>query len=223
MDRRNFIKIVGFGALTAYLTGCGISAVNDNEEGVAAHDSVSGGRSLNIVLINGSPHDEKQSTSRYLAQRFAEGAEKSGHKVFMFDAANSTVNPCRGCDQCGMDGACIFEDDIEKFLMPKMLKSDLIILVTPLYYFGMSAQLKIVVDRFYSRSTKLGGKKTMLMATAWNSSPWTMDALKLHYETIARYMNWKDVGQVLAIGCGSRKVPELIKFGDMAHQIGLSL
>ena len=101
-------------------------------------------------------------TSIYLADRFTKGAEQAGHEVFTFDAANSDTHPCRGCDQCHMDGPCVWQDDIENILMPKMLEADLLVLTTPLYYFGMSAQLKTIVDRFYLRTGKLHGKKSIL-------------------------------------------------------------
>ena len=122
-----------------------------------------------------------------------------------------------------MDGDCIFNDAISQKLMPKMLEMDLIVLVTPLYYYGMSAQLKTVVDRFYSRTGRLHGKKSILMATAWNSADWTMEALVHHYETLVRYMEWTDVGQVLAVGCGYRALIEQSQFPDQAYRLGASL
>ncbi|MBQ6005743.1 MAG: flavodoxin family protein [Selenomonadaceae bacterium] len=226
MNRRKFIKVVGFGAMAIYLSGCGLSAIKDKDDeagGVSAEESVSRGESMKIVVINSSPHSEEQSTSRYLAKKFIDGATSAGHEIFVFDAANEKTNPCRGCDQCGMDGACIFDDAIETKLMPQMLKADLLVLVTPLYYFGMSAQLKTVVDRFYSRTTKISGKKSMIIATAWNSADWTMEALQTHYETLVRYMSWQDVGQVWATGCGNRSMVERSEFGDMAFKIGAAL
>jgi len=226
MNRRDFLKVVGLGAITVYLSGCGLTATkNEITKGseAFAQESVSRGKIMKIVVINSSPHSEKQSTSRYLAQKFVDGAKTAGHEIFVFDAANEDTHPCQGCDQCGMDGACIFDDAIEEKLMPKMLKADLLVLVTPLYYFGMSAQLKTIVDRFYSRTTKLSGKKSMIMATAWNSADWTMEALKNHYETLVRYMSWQDVGQVWATGCGSRPMVERSEFGDMAFKIGAAL
>lgn len=218
MNRRDFIKIVGLGAVTFYLSGCGAS-VADSE----AKNIISEGKAMKIVVINSSPHSETQSTSRYLSQRFVEGAKSAGHEVFIFDAANEETNPCQGCDHCGMDGDCIFDDAIQNKLMPKMLEADLLVLVTPLYYYGMSAQLKIIVDRFYSRTTRLNGKKSMIMATAWNSADWTMEALKNHYETLVRYMSWQDVGQVWATGCGTRPMVERSEFGDTAFKIGAML
>lgn len=227
MNRRKFIKVVTFGSMAIYLSGCGLTAIEDDKNKdkseVSAQGNVSGGKSMKIVVINSSPHSESQSTSRYLAQKFVDGAKSAGHEIFIFDAANEKTNPCRGCDQCGMDGACIFDDAIETKLMPEMLKADLLVLVTPLYYFGMSAQLKTVIDRFYSRTTKLGGKKSMIMATAWNTADWTMEALKTHYETLVRYMSWQDVGQIWATGCGTRSMVESSEFGDTAFKIGAAL
>jgi len=122
-----------------------------------------------------------------------------------------------------MDGDCIFNDAISTKLMPKMLEADLLVLVTPLYYYGMSAQLKTIVDRFYSRTERLHRKKSIFMATAWNSADWTMEALQAHYKTLVRYMEWQDVGQVWAIGCGYRRAVESSEFGDAAFKIGASL
>ena len=218
MNRREFIKIVGLGTMTLYLSGCGASATEPETQ-----KKFSEGKPMKIVVINSSPHSEEQSTSRYLAQKFVDGAKTAGHEIFIFDAANEETNPCQGCDHCGTDGDCIFNDAIQKKLMPQMLEADLLVLVTPLYYYGMSAQLKTVVDRFYSRTTRLTGKKSILIATAWNSADWTMEALKTHYETLVRYMSWQDVGQVLAIGCGSRSMVERSEFGEMAYKIGAAL
>ena len=221
INRRNFFKVVGIGAATFFLSGCGISAVAEKKD--SGNKLVSGGNKMKIVVINSSPHSESESTSRYLAQKFIDGAKSAGHEIFTFDAANEETHPCRGCNHCGMDGDCIFNDAISQKLMPKMLEADLLVLVTPLYYFGMSAQLKIIVDRFYSRTTKLNGKKSIFMATAWNTADWTMEALKNHYETLVRYMNWEDVGQVWATGCGYRQAVESSNFGDAAYKIGASL
>ncbi|SDF37361.1 flavodoxin family protein [Sporomusa acidovorans] len=183
MDRREFLKVSGMGTLTLFLSSCGLYAMvgnKENENKVPEKGSVSGGKSMKIVVINSSPHPKNESTSIYLSGRLTEGAESAGHAVFTFDAANENTHPCRGCDKCHMDGPCVWQDDIEKKLMPKMLEADLLVLVTPLYYYGMSAQLKTVIDRFYSRTGKLHGKKSVLLATAYNSADWT----------IHLYWNW---------------------------------
>ena len=134
---------------------------------------------MKIVVVTGSPH--KAGTSALLADKFIEGAESKGHEVFRFNAAFEDIHPCRGCDACGMNGPCVQKDAIEEKLIQKLVDCDMIVLVTPLYYFGFSAQLKTVIDRFYSRTGSIHKKKSALLATAWNNDSWTMTALKAHY------------------------------------------
>lgn len=227
MDRREFLKVCGGGLVTLLLSGCGTSVVGSGStQGnvkPAPKGSVSGGKHMKIVVINSSPHSDAESTSRYISAAFTEGAKSAGHDVFVFDAANGDTHPCRGCDACHMDGPCIFKDDIEKVLMPKMLEADLLVLVTPLYYFTVSAQLKTVIDRFYSRTSKLNGKKSMIISTAYNNDDWTMTALDTYYNRLVSYMNWKNVGKVYGVGCGSRSLVESSKFPGMAREIGKNL
>ena len=176
---------------------------------------------MKIVVITGSPH--RNGTSALLADKFIEGAQSAGHEVFRFNAAFEEIHPCLACNRCNRDGACIQGDAIEKNLMPKLLEADMIALITPLYYYGMSTQIKTVVDRFYARIGKLQNKKSILMATAWNSADWTMTSLVKHYESLVQYMKWQDAGKVLAIGCGYRSAIERSEFPNQAYQIGANL
>lgn len=226
MKRREFLTLSTMGAMSLLISGCGLGTAVGEGSGEAAasnQNSVSGGSNMKIVVITSSPHPRNQSTSTYLADRFTAGAQRAGHEVFTFDAANADTHPCRGCDSCGMNGPCIFDDDIQNILMPKMLEADLLVLVTPLYYYGMSAQLKIIVDRFYSRTGSLHNKRSILMSTAYNSADWTFEALDAHYRTLVRYMEWQDMGVVLATGCGYRSRVESSDFGNQAENLGANL
>lgn len=104
---------------------------------------------MNILVIESSPH--KHGSSNLLAEEFIRGAKERGHQVEIFDAARADLHPCLGCDACGMSGPCVQKDDMAQ-LREKILASDMAVFVTPLYYFGMSAQLKTVIDRFYRHS-----------------------------------------------------------------------
>jgi len=229
MDRREFLKVTGAGALTLFLSGCGINAVSgDKKAGAAAAQSaeakpggVSQGKKLRIVVLCGSPH--RNGTSALLADKFIEGAKASGHEVFRFNAAFEDIHPCRGCDACGMNGPCVIKDAIEEKLIQQLVDCDMVALVTPLYYYGFSAQLKTVIDRFYSRTGSIHRKKSMLMATAWNSANITFNSLQEHYDTLVRYMEWQDVGRVLGYGCGSRSAIEGSEFPEQAFAIGKNL
>ena len=177
---------------------------------------------MKVTVITGSPH--KKGTSALLADEFIRGARETGWETFRFDAAFEQVAPCLGCDRCGIGAApCVQKDAMQK-LMPELLSSQAVALVTPLYYFGFSAQIKTVIDRFYANSYKLtGGKKVFLMATAYDQNSWTMEALTAHYQTLARYMQWNDSGMVLATGCGARPDIERSGFPQEAYQLGHSL
>lgn len=226
MDRREFFKAAGAGLMTLIVSGCGLSALV-GEAGTGNKEKTvgfaSGGKKMKIVIIAGSPHSEQESTSKYLAQQFTKGAQEAGHDVFQFNAALEDIHGCLGCDACHMDGPCVQKDAIETKLIQRLVDCDMIVIATPLYYYGMSAQTKIVIDRFYSRTGRITGKKSMLMATAYNSADWTMKALEAHYDTLVRYMNWTDMGKVLAIGCGARSLVEQSQFGQQAYEIGKAL
>lgn len=178
---------------------------------------------MNIVVITGSAHNEQKSTSKYLVQQFTKGAQEAGHHVFRFNAALEDIHGCLGCDVCHMDGPCVQKDAIETKLMQQLIDCDMIVLATPLYYFGPSAQIKTVIDRFHSRSERLNGKKSLLMATSYDNTDWTMKALVTYYDTLVRYMKWTDVGNVLATGCGDRFLVEQSSFGQQAYTIGKNL
>jgi len=174
---------------------------------------------MKITVITGSPR--KAGTSSLLAEEFIRGAKEAGHEVFRFDAAFEKVAPCVACDRCQADGAkCVQNDSMEK-LNPELLASDYIVFITPLYYFGMSAQLKLVIDRFYANTSKLeNGKKTILLAAAHDDEDWTMQALVENYKAIIRYMKWEDKGIILATGCNSRSDIEKTDFPAQAYQMG---
>lgn len=177
---------------------------------------------MKITVITGSPH--RKGTSALLAEQFILGAGGAGHEVFRFDAAFEKVAPCLGCGHCGMgDRPCVHRDGMDA-LSPKLLEADAIALVTPLYYFGMSAQLKAVVDRFYAINTHLmgSGKRACLLAAAYDPIE-ALGDLVSQYRTILTYLKWEDAGMVLAHGCGTRADIERTDFPQKAHRLGRAI
>lgn len=177
---------------------------------------------MRIVVIEGSPH--RDGSSNMLAREFIRGAEGEGHTVRVFDAAHSRICPCRGCDVCGMSGPCVQKDDMAA-IREALLDSDMVVFVTPLYYFGMSAQIKAVIDRFYAFNGQLMSRhlKAALICAAWNSDDWTMRDVSSHYGTICRYLGFEDVGQILAVGCGTPGMTEHSPFLREAFELGSGL
>ena len=177
---------------------------------------------MNITVVESSPH--KNGSSNLLASSFIKGAEEKGHKVTVFDAAHSNIHPCLGCDRCGMNGDCVQRDDMEK-LRDLMLSSDMVVFVTPLYYYGFSSQLKMTIDRWYSFTTRLTAKhlKTALIVAAWDSNDWTMNDITNHYHTLCRYMDFQDIGMILGKGCGSVMMTKSSPYVEKAYELGKSL
>ena len=177
---------------------------------------------MKIVVLEGSPN--KHGSSNHLAQQFIRGAEEAGHTVTVVDAARANIHPCTGCIHCGYEGPCVQKDDMER-IRPEILDADMMVFVTPLYYYGMSAQLKTLIDRFCAFNSSIQSKrmKSALLAAAWNTDDWTFDALEAHYRTLVRYLNLKDMGSVLGCGCGTPSMTKRSSYAQQAYELGRSL
>lgn len=175
-----------------------------------------------ILVIESSPH--RNGSSNMLAMQFVKGAQEAGHSVSFFDAGHGDLHPCNGCNACANDGNCIQKDGMAG-LRDRLLRTDLVVFITPLYYFGMSAQLKMVIDRFYSFNSALQERhlQSILIVAAWNSDDWTMEALQVHYKTLCRYLNFTDRGAILATGCGTADQTRASPFMQQAFELGKML
>ena len=104
----------------------------------------------------------------------------------------------------------------------KILAADMLVFATPLYYYGMSAQLKTMIDRFCAFNSSLQRKhmNSALLAVAWNSDGWTFEALEAHYKTLVRYLNFTDMGMVLGYGCGTPSMTQNSRYPQQAYTLG---
>ncbi len=174
---------------------------------------------MKIIVLKGSPNIH--GSSDLLAENFIRGAREAGHTVEAIDAARADLHPCTGCVHCGYEGPCVQKDDMETF-REQILSSDMMVFVTPLYYYGMSAQLKVLVDRFCAINSSITRKhmKSALLAVAWNADDWTFEALESHYRTLVRYLDLDDQGMVLGYGCGTVDLTKKSGYPDKAYQLG---
>ncbi len=181
------------------------------------------GKTMKIVMLTGSPH--RQGTSALLADEFIAGASSKGHTVVRFDTAFEKVGPCRACYYCNEhNGECIQQDAMQKIL-PEVLSADMLVLVTPLYYYNMTAQLKTVIDRMMPRREELRKHrmKTAMLVTCGSNTDWNMDAVMAQYKVLQQYLPWEDQGVVLAKHVFARKDIEGTAYPAAARALGASL
>ena len=180
------------------------------------------GENMEIVVLQGSPN--KKGSTNILVEEFVKGAMHSNHSVKRFDVAEMNIKPCTGCVTCGYEGPCAQKDD-NKIIKKSVLEADMIVFATPLYYYGMSTQLKTVIDRFcaYNSSIMRKHMKSALLAVAWNNDDWTFEALEYHYKTLVRYLDFEDCGMVLGRGCGSPSMTKHTKYLKLAYELGNNL
>lgn len=178
---------------------------------------------MKVLIITGSPHSK--GTTALLADEVSAGAKEAGHEVIRIETAKLDLHPCLGCYHCrDNDGRCVYNDDMT-LIYPHLLTADVIILVTPLYYFGMTAQLKRVVDRFFAINPILrkAPKQLHLLAACGDKDKWAMDALVVHFQTLCRYLHWQEGEKVLAIGAYTREDLKDSDYPTLARNLGAEL
>lgn len=160
-----------------------------------------------------------------MAEEFCKGLGNAGVEYKRFDTAKMNIHPCNGCDHCRKtDGTCVYKDDMAD-IYPYLIDCDVIVLVTPLYYFGMTAQLKHTIDRFYSVNASLREKpkKLYLLAACADEEQWAMDGLTSHIEIMCRYLHWEYSDSVLAFACSVREDIANSKYAEMPRNLGAKI
>ena len=214
MNRREFLKT----SLTATAVLAGSVILGGTLVHAAA--KLKGGK-MKILVITGSPR--KNGNSNTLAEHFIRGAKEAGHEIVRFDAAFKDVHPCIACNKCGMNGECVFKDDFE-FVRKHIVDAGMVVFATPMYYFGISAQIKAVIDRFYAINGSIHvPKKAALLMTYADNNKRKEKAITDHYEILLDYLGWSDVGKVIAPGVWPVGAVNHTKFPEQAYLLGKSV
>jgi len=175
---------------------------------------------MKILVLESSGN--KKGSSNLLAEGFIKGAEENGHELTVFDVIRADIRPCLGCNRCGMNGPCVQKDDYENKLKGMIKAADMLVFVMPVYYYNWPAQLKTVIDRFYSFTTELTymHKKTVLLTVAWDDTDTVFSVVEAYYRRICEYMQFEDCGIVLGRGCGTPYMTRNSGFVEKAYELG---
>ena len=113
------------------------------------------------------------SNSDMLANQFAEGARTAGHEVTKITLADKGIAFCRGCLACQKLGRCVINDDANA-IMQQVLEADVVCWATPIYYYEMSGQMKVLIDRMNSMYPKdYKFREVYFLATAADDGSYT--------------------------------------------------
>lgn len=153
----------------------------------------------NILILNGSMRING-NTAR-LAQSFAEGAVQNNNVEIVY-VADYNVNPCIGCNSCFVrEGNKCFQDDDMVKIYEKLRNADIVVIASPVYFYGISAQLKAIVDRLHTpmRNT-FHIKKLGLLLVGAAQLPNLFDPILMQYQMVLDFFKLESIGTVLVRG-----------------------
>ena len=168
--------------------------------------------SKKILILNGSPRLNGNTAA--LIQEFVKGAEAGGNTVVRFDLDRMNIHGCKGCLSGGKnpDSPCVQKDDMDK-IYPEYKTADILVLASPMYYWGISGQLKCAFDRLFAVTESNSDwttphKKTILLMASEGSGQENEAPVVQYYKSLLGFLGWEDLGCLIAGG--------VLKVGDIA-------
>ena len=153
---------------------------------------------MNILILSGSPR--RDGNTEQLVEAFAKGAVKHHHVEIVY-VRDYKVNPCIGCNACfKTNGICAQKDDMS-IIYEKMSQTDILVIASPVYFYGISAQLKAIIDRLHNPiRDSFHIKKMALLLVGAASLPELFDAILAENNLCLKFFNLEDAGKVLVRG-----------------------
>lgn len=198
--------------------------------------------SKKIIIVEGSPRPNGNST--LLARSVASGARSVGAKVETLQLHKIDIKPCNACDACqeSLEKDCII-DDAMKDVYPRLRAADAIVYASPIYWFTVSAQIKLFMDRCYALTflgtlpgidgsepvevvqTDLGGKKFGVVLSYGDIDPYASGAVNAirTFQDMARFVGSEMTGLVYGSAIAPGEVAENKALMSQAYDLGRAL
>ena len=185
-----------------------------------------------IIIVKGSPR--KNGNSAILATQVAAGAEAAGAEVESFYLHGLDIQPCDACDACQgvADLDCIIEDDMQ-ILYPKLWEADAIVCASPVYWFTVSAQMKLFMDRCYGMGDDtdepeehaLAGKRIGIVLTYGGDDPFDSGAVNAirTFQDMFNYIPAEIVGVVYGCALDAGDIRRNKTVMEKAYELGKEL
>jgi len=183
-----------------------------------------------ILLMMGSPR--KDGNSATLAKQVAAGAEAAGAEVESFYLHGMNIHPCTACDACReeRDKDCVIDDDMET-LYPKLRQADALVIASPIYWFTVSAQTKLFMDRWYALGgpgeeyAAFAGKRIGIVLTYADVDPFTSGAVNAlrTFQDAFNYVGAQIVGMVYGSASEAGEIRKNRDLMEKAYELGKQL
>ncbi len=182
----------------------------------------------NVVIALGSPR--AQGNSATLAMEAASGVREAGGSATVHRLHELAIRPCRACDSCqrNRNYACVQVDDMAA-LYAELREAGALLVASPVYWFTMSAQTKLFMDRLYAfvgpAGHGLAGKRVGVILTFGDDDPirsGVMNAIHTMQDA-CRFTGATLVGEVYGSASTPGEVkgnPELMR---RAYELGQNL
>jgi len=170
-----------------------------------------------VLIISSSPR--RNGNSDLLCDQFAAGASAAGNQVEKVSLAGKRLAPCIACYAC-QKGECVHKDEVPSIL-EKMMNADVIVLATPVYFYTVCAQLKILFDRSVMIFPRLTGKKFYYLMTMADTNRAMFEGTLAGLRGfLACYEGSEEAGMVCASGVYEKGEVKNTPFWRQSYDLG---
>ena len=174
---------------------------------------------MKVLAINTSPR--KKRNTEQLLEEVLNGCRSIGEHVEteivqVSDSTEDNFKMCRGCWACKKTGKCVCGDDYVSEILHKIQEADAVIFGVPVYFYGVTAQCKVIMDRSLAYMP-IGENKVVATAITCGSAgvASTLQAMEAYYSA----QDLLDAGWVATYG----KTDDKIKGKEVAYGLGRKL
>lgn len=154
-----------------------------------------------VVVFYGSPR--KNGVSNKIADMVAKGAEDAGAEIVFYDLNQEGVKGCQSCFFCRGNDKCAVKDPLTP-MYDDIFEACGIVASFPIYFFNISAQGKILIDRLYPMingdfSPRNPGKKVVTVYAQANPDEETYKESITKNNEIFSAFGWEVIESILAV------------------------
>jgi multimeric flavodoxin WrbA len=181
-----------------------------------------------VLVVMGSPR--KNGNSATLAQNVIAGAKNNGAEVDSYYLHGMDIKPCDACEACRRNNSeeCVIDDDMQE-LYHKLREADALVIASPIYYFTVSAQTKLFIDRWYAlgkgKASALNSKQIGIILTYEDTDPFTSGAVNAlrTFQDVFSYLGASIIAMVYGRASQAGEIKGNHDLMDEAYKLGQEL